>query len=268
MRKLTFHYEMQLDFDDSVTEHHFLFRCLPYEDSTQKCYGIRYGIEPAGSVCETVDGFDNRACMGEIMGPHRFLKVWAQGQVYVDSFARGTEQCHPMFLFPSEYTVPDQGIRQLVEAAERDAAEAAGGTVTAEDRFSLALVLMHRLYRHFSYAAGKTSVYTTAAQAFAGGSGVCQDYAHIFIALCRTAGIPARYVAGMMVGEGATHAWVEVWSEGTWIGMDPTHDCVVNEEYIKLSHGRDFGDCAVDRGCFQGATVQHQKICVKVEEKT
>ena len=103
-------------------------------------------------------------------------------------------------------------------------------------------------------------------QALEGGGGVCQDYAHIFLALCRLMGIPARYVAGMMVGEGATHAWTEVWILGAWIGFDPTNNRLAGDHYIKLSHGRDFGDCTIDKGCFKGFAAQKQNIYVKVEE--
>lgn len=90
------------------------------------------------------------------------------------------------------------------------------------------------------------------------GCGVCQDYAHILTALCRAAGIAARYAAGMMTGEGASHAWTEVWDGQFWHGLDPTHNCLVDERYIKLSHGRDFMDAAVDRGCFLGTASSRQ----------
>lgn len=126
---------------------------------------------------------------------------------------------------------------------------------------------MHRLYREFSYVPGSTHVGTTAEEALAGGKGVCQDYAQILIALCRMAGYPARYVVGLLPGEGATHAWAEVWQDGRWLGLDPTHDCAADERYIKLSHGRDFTDCSVDRGCFKGGAGQRQKIYIKVEEE-
>ena len=77
---------------------------------------------------------------------------------------------------------------------------------------------------------------------------------------------PARYVAGMMLGEGASHAWVEVWLDGGWQGMDPTNNRLADETYIKLTHGRDFGDGSIDRGRFLGFAGQSQEICVKVEE--
>ena len=128
------------------------------------------------------------------------------------------------------------------------------------------LFLMNCLYRDFSYRPGATDVSTTAVQAWERRAGVCQDYAHIFLCLCRMAGFGARYVAGMMVGEGATHAWTEVYGDDGWIGLDPTNNCLADDNYIKLSHGRDFGDCSIDKGCFKGFAAQRQNIYVKVDE--
>ena len=151
-------------------------------------------------------------------------------------------------------------------------AQIAGAFDVLEERLAMAgltlgdVVKMDCLFRDFSYVPGKTDIHTTAAQAWAGRQGVCQDYAHIFVTLCRLAGYPARYVAGMMVGEGATHAWAEVYIDGVWMGFDPTHNRLTDDTYIKLSHGRDFGDCTIDRGCFKGFASQRQNIYVKVED--
>ena len=71
----------------------------------------------------------------------------------------------------------------------------------------------------------------------------------------------------MNLGEGASHAWTEVWDGQFWHGLDPTNNRLADERYIKLSHGRDFMDAAVDRGCFLGKAGQEQTILIKVEEK-
>lgn len=70
------------------------------------------------------------------------------------------------------------------------------------------------------------------------GQGVCQDYAHIFLALLNLAGIPARYVTGLLIGEGASHAWVEVLHHGAWYGLDPTNDAPVLTDYINMGNQR------------------------------
>ena len=96
---------------------------------------------------------------------------------------------------------------------------------------------------------------------------MCQDYTHIMLGLCRQLGIPARYVAGFMIGEGATHAWLEVYARGHWIGIDPTNNRIVDDMYIKMSEGRDASDCIVDKGLFFGNVQQKQSVFVKVTQE-
>lgn len=259
MKKLHFQYKMELKLDGGVRDHHFLFRCRPMENGRQHCERFTCRMEPEASFLEVEDGFGNCGYAGVIRQPHDHLLVEADGVVQVREAA--DTRFHPMYRYPSAYTAPDAGLAALLSEAEA----AAGGPVT--DLPGL-LALMNRLHGRFVYAPGVTSVKTTAAQALAGGRGVCQDYTHIFISLCRLAGIPARYVAGLVPGEGATHAWAEVWTGSSWTGMDPTNDRLVDETYIKLTHGRDFADAAVDKGCFLGFASQTQQIYVKVEEET
>lgn len=95
--------------------------------------------------------------------------------------------------------------------------------------------------------------------------GVCQDYSHILLSLCRMERIPARYVVGMLVGEGLSHAWVEVYESGRWIALDPTNNLVVDDEHIRISVGRDYGDCTMNQGIFVGQTTQTQEVKVFVE---
>ena len=116
-----------------------------------------------------------------------------------------------------------------------------------------------------TYQTGVTNVRTTAGEAAQNKTGVCQDYAHIFLALCRMMKIPARYVSGLPVGEGASHAWVEIWFDGKWHGYDPTRNCHVDETYLRFCTGRDFHDCPIEAGVFWGNCIQNQKVYTKVE---
>jgi transglutaminase-like putative cysteine protease len=104
---------------------------------------------------------------------------------------------------------------------------------------------------------GATGVWATARDAFERGEGVCQDFAHLMIALCRTAGLPARYVSGHLLGEGAMHAWVQVLLRderhprlSTWLDFDPTHGRIASGPYIAVAVGRDYGDVSPTRGSF------------------
>ncbi len=126
---------------------------------------------------------------------------------------------------------------------------------------------MHGLHQDFSYVPGTTDVNTTAEEAWKQGKGVCQDYAHIYVTLLRLAGIPARYVCGLIIGEGASHAWAEVLIDGFWVPFDPTNDCLVWDHYIKLGHGRDAADCAINRGLMWNGGAQSQDISVLVEKR-
>lgn len=123
------------------------------------------------------------------------------------------------------------------------------------------------LHQSFVYDSAATQIHETAENALALGRGVCQDYTHIMLSLLREEGIPARYVVGMMIGEGASHAWVEALCNGCWYGFDPTNNKLVNDEYIRVSCGRDSSDCSVIRGKFYGYVTQRQTETVTVEEK-
>jgi transglutaminase-like putative cysteine protease len=110
------------------------------------------------------------------------------------------------------------------------------------------------------YKKGTTTTATTAAEAFALRSGVCQDFSHILISLLRMDGIPARYIAGLAFCDGETHSWVEYWTGDHWEGIDPANNCPVNDDYLVISMGRDFRDCAIDRGVMFGRYTQQLQL--------
>lgn len=121
----------------------------------------------------------------------------------------------------------------------------------------LAAAINHWVWEYMRYVPDVTTVETTAAEAFAQRTGVCQDYAHVMIALCRLCGIPARYVSGHLLGEGGTHAWLEVIepAPGTGTarvaGYDPTHDRRTTLNYVFVAAGRDYADVAPTSGQFE-----------------
>ena len=145
-----------------------------------------------------------------------------------------------------------------LRAAAQDAFIMEGTALAAANLF------MDIFRSFFSYRSGATDVRTCAEDAIALGCGVCQDYAQLLLGLLRAAGIPARYVAGLFEGEGSTHAWVEYYDGSCWHGVDPTRNRRVAADSIKLSHGRDSGDCQVDRGTFKGGADQLQTVYMKV----
>jgi transglutaminase-like putative cysteine protease len=116
-------------------------------------------------------------------------------------------------------------------------------------------------HQALTYRHDVTDVMTTAADAVVGGEGVCQDYAHTMLALCRAAGLPARYVSGHLSGEGGSHAWVEVvvndetnaaLARTVAVAFDPTHERRAERGYLTVAIGRDYADVAPTSGTFEG----------------
>jgi transglutaminase-like putative cysteine protease len=112
------------------------------------------------------------------------------------------------------------------------------------------------VHNALSYEYGATSVRTTAAEALARGAGVCQDYAHVLLALTRRLGLPSRYISGQMLGFGGSHAWVEVivpdgHGQARVLSLDPTHGRATGFEYVTVAVGRDYGDVAPLSGTYR-----------------
>ena len=116
------------------------------------------------------------------------------------------------------------------------------------------------MYDNFQYIQAVTNVETTVSEIWKMKSGVCQDFAHVLLVMLRTAGIPARYVSGYicpnengMRGEGATHAWVEAYiPDYGWLGLDPTNNCLTEDQHVRLAVGRSFVDVSPVRGTYKG----------------
>ena len=129
---------------------------------------------------------------------------------------------------------------------------------------------LHQIHAHMRYEPGRTHVGTKASEAFALAHGVCQDYAHIMLSLCRLVKLPARYVSGYLPGEGLMHAWVEVLlsisSQDTplWIAYDPTHERRCDERYVTVAVGRDYQDIAPTSGYYTGGANNSLKVGVSV----
>jgi transglutaminase-like putative cysteine protease len=150
---------------------------------------------------------------------------------------------------PSRLTRPDDALRAEAEDLRASGAES----------LELAERISDRVHEHMTYDWGVTSVATTAGEAWAGGVGVCQDYAHCMLALCRLCGVPARYVSGHLLGEGGTHAWVEVLVQHPHdreairaVPFDPTHARRPGLRYVTVAVGRDYGDVPPTSGTFDG----------------
>jgi transglutaminase-like putative cysteine protease len=129
------------------------------------------------------------------------------------------------------------------------------------------------VHDRLEYVKGTTDVRTTALDALRIGSGVCQDFAHLTLAVLRRMGIPSRYVSGYLhprtsaqaqtTSMGESHAWVEAWT-GEWWGLDPTHDVPVGERHVVVGRGRDYGDVSPLRGVYHGAPAEDLTVSVEI----
>lgn len=143
-----------------------------------------------------VDSFGNRCIYGAAIEFHDHFSVDVTGEAEVSSCGLTSGQTG-IFKYATNLTRAGENIRKFYAGL---------GNSDHAGNFERAMYMMNALYEKFSYMSGITGVNTTAEEAFTLGQGVCQDYAHILLALCRLEKIPCRYVVGMIPGEGATHA--------------------------------------------------------------
>lgn len=152
----------------------------------------------------------------------------------------------PRLLRPTRLTTPDDAIRLLARATVR----------RGEDPLGRAEAICQAVHEVMTYEDGITSVRTTAAAALAGRRGVCQDFAHVMLAVCRSVGLPARYVSGHLLGQGGTHAWTEVvvpaGREAEAVAFDPCNGRRAGAGHITVATGRDYADVAPTSGTYVG----------------
>ena len=131
---------------------------------------------------------------------------------------------------------------------------------------------MHAVRSAMTYERGTTNFHTTAAEALAEGVGVCQDFSHVMIRLCRARGLPARYVSGYLYDPehgdlGESHSWVDVHlGDAGWVSLDPTHDVEQSERYVRVGVGRDYADVPPSRGVYKGTATETLEVAVTIRE--
>lgn len=261
MKNLLFDYYMQISYAEPVGECHYTIRCIPAETINQRPGQAEIEILPEDNHTLGEDSFGNRLITGRVDADHDSFVFHIKGNVQTGicgyEEAKKEEQT-AIYKYPSVLTKPGKGLREYYESLI---------FTEGMSDYQKAVSMMHRLHSDFIYEKGITDVDTTAEEALVIGKGVCQDYAHILTVLCRLAGIPARYVTGMMVGEGYSHAWIEILAEGKWYALDPTNDLIVEDEHIKIGNGRDARDCMINRGIMKGGGRQNMVVAVKVSER-
>lgn len=247
-------------------------RLQPTTGDTQVCLDFDLAIDPPAAVISFRDYYGNAVQDFGVPYLHDHLVIEATSEVL--TFAgvtepvggpRGDEPDHspPLADLADDRVVADDWA-EFLSPSEYVALDGASGAlaaaILAEESAATAYAFLVRacayIREHFTYQVGATNVRSTVAELIAGGSGVCQDYAHLLIALSRHVGIPARYVSGYLGGVAqseASHAWAEAFVPPYgWLGMDPTVGTRCTGRHVKVAVGRDYADVPPLRGTYRG----------------
>ncbi|WP_428386192.1 transglutaminase family protein [Mucisphaera sp.] len=269
--------------------HNQVFLC-PRDLAGQRCLSNAIRIDPEPEVRhQRVDYFGNTMVVFVVEDPHERMAIIAESDVEVEALNREREPDLPWEevrgrlrvdreragLSALEFTF-DSPLVQIHQDATAYAAKSfkPGRRVIESVR-----ELTSRIHQDFRYDPTTTTVTTAVDEVFEQRSGVCQDFAHLQIAMLRGLGLPARYVSGYLrtfredepddpglVGADASHAWVSVYAgDGRWIDLDPTNDQLVGEHHVTLAWGRDYGDVAPVKGVIVGGGEQTIDVAVSVQ---
>jgi transglutaminase-like putative cysteine protease len=265
--KLRIQHTTVFSYDVAITEAYTEMRLAPADDARQRRVSFRLVTEPHGEVARYPDRYGNEVHYFDVLRPHEELTVTAWSEVHTsEAYLDEREELLPLdsydFLSSTPYAPERQAFREL-----------AAPCAVKADAAATALALMERVHRALAYEPGATDVTTRADEALELGRGVCQDFAHVMIAACRSVGLPARYVSGYLNspgstdrGDAASHAWVDVYvPDRGWVSLDPTHDCRQDANYVRLAVGRDYAGVPPTRGVFKGNAKERMEVAVRVE---
>lgn len=275
-------------YDDLVTDSLGVGHLTPRELPWQHVATSEVRIEPTpGDLRLEPDYYGNLRTYYQVTTPHAELRVTATADVEVSPpvydaglLAQPWERCIPQerrelpdAWEAADFTLTSPQVERSALAWEYGAQSLAPGRPVGE----AVTDLMHRLYVDLTYQAGVTTVASTVAEVWEKRAGVCQDFTHVALACLREHGLAARYVSGYLatepppgrdrvVGADATHAWPAVWIPGSdiWLAVDPTNDQWVDERYVTVGWGRDYGDVPPLKGVIF-SDAQQSQLDVKVD---
>lgn len=270
--KLRVEHQTLLSFPKPVREHQCELRLAPREDETHRLLAFAIEIEPAARLASHLDWFGNRVHRFSLLAPHDRLvaRMRAEVETTLDNpfayvpLAPAAERGWLAKRLAEEPPLLDFLLHRSPAVPELDGA-LGPLTLPAWAGDETLLVNMQRAMRwaHESFTfATTTEVHGALAEFAEQRAGVCQDFAHLLVALARHWGFPARYVMGYVdpfaVGDetpdsGAAHAWAEVLIPGAgWRGFDAMAGLVATDRYVPVAIGRDSRDAAPVRGTFKG----------------
>jgi transglutaminase-like putative cysteine protease len=255
-------------------------RLRPVDNDVQACRSFALRVSPEATVSEYADFHGNTVHFFDIAAGHERLVVEAESEVETspDAGRPAIPAVSPEVLAGSperemqaEFTT-DSHYVPLAPELWREAQDAlAGGR---GDVWNDVIRIGGHVHRTIAYRTGATGVGTLATDALVMRTGVCQDFAHVMLGLCRCIGIPARYVSGYFLNSDrktgepeASHAWVEAFIPGHgWAAYDPTHARQADERYVKVAVGRDYADIRPVSGTYRGAKTRELRVEVEVRQ--
>ena len=255
----------------------------PQKTARQRLIRFDLELDPDARLFSYADPFGNAVYYFDVPQPHEELTIIACSAVETEApeslpealdlgewdrmrsdFVRG--DCFE-FLRP-------HGFAQNTDALQAFVAKRGLEELHRLDPLTAMRRLNEAIYGAFEYQAGVTAADSPIDIALKAGRGVCQDFAHIMLAICRAWGVPARYVSGYLDNDkehgdrsdpDATHAWVEVFLPSLrWVGFDPTNNCLAGERHIGVAIGRDYRDVPPSRGVYKGGGESHLGVAVSV----
>ena len=279
--KLDIRYRCSFEYDSLVRESQNELRAAPISDDRQSVLSYKVTSFPAARFFSFEDYWGTRVDAFGVREPHIYIEVIAEATVETHpspmltasaDFARLQDLDFLADHFEYLERTPHVDWDDAIGAEARRQIEIAGTDVV-----STVLAIHRRAGVLLSYQPGTTYVGVPVTDLIARGAGVCQDYAHLAVAMCRSVGIPARYVSGYVhpgggsqfgppVGEtvpGESHAWVEWWDDG-WRAFDPSHGSAVDDRYVTVATGRDYGDVRPLAGIYSGARTSRMSVAVEV----
>jgi transglutaminase-like putative cysteine protease len=262
--KLRIEHTTTFTYDFPISEAYAEMRLKPMDTGGQHCLSFALSTEPRGEVMRYTDRYGNDVRHFDGLQSHQQLRVSAVSEVITpEAFADDEWALSPLDDY--DYQAPTN----YAPFAE-DILAFAAPHVVAHDLHATALALMQAVYQSLTYERGVTDVTTTADQALELKHGVCQDFAHLLLAACRSQGLAARYVSGYLYTPGntisaASHAWVDVCLPGRgWLALDPTHNNPQTPYYVRVAVGRDYADVPPTRGVYKGSAKEALDVVVAV----
>lgn len=223
----------------------------------------RWEIKVDGDLHATQDTYGNSLHTLVVNNPHQEILIVAVGEVETGVEVISQHQSLPLFIYlrDTPLTVSNGAMREFAAEFKTD--------VYAQ--MAALENMMHALLQRVQYIKGSTKVTTTAVEAFEKGQGVCQDHAHIFIACCRSIGLPARYVSGyLFTKDGSllqTHAWADVYlTNGGWQSFDVSNGTLAGETHVRLAIGLDYRSASPVGGMRAGGGVEGMASSVIVNQ--